>query len=640
MTRAPLRAVAVAACAVAFLVLASGVALGHANYVKSNPASDARLAKAPSEVRISFSETPDPAGSDIAVLDTQGTRKNGTTVASVTDEPNTLRTAVPNLPDGGYVVSWKARSAVDGHETQGAFAFVIGTGPLPSIPDIGPSSPPPAPLELAGRMLAFAGVAITLGAAFFVLFIWGGGERRRERWLITAGGGLLILGTLVLLAAYGLSAPPRLLLFLLLRAAAGVVAIGAAWLPDARVPADARREVIAFAGLAAGLWVTLVSHAAAIGEPLGIAADFIHVVAVSIWSGGVLALLVLAIPAQREPRVLGATVWRFSVTALVCVAVIVTTGTLQALGRLVLWEDLYETPYGIALLAKIVMLLALVSLGSLNLLVWGPRLRDGIAARGGLLRGVAIETVLFACVLGAAAFLTALPYPAQNNGVAYDQTQRVDGIRMELLVPTTNPGRNRYVVRVTQGLQPVTNAEQVSFRFTMVEHDMGVQDLIATERAPGEYVAEGSPTAMFGTWKVQTIVRLPGRLDISALFTVPIANNSGQIAQVLPIPAPPAAALYNMIVFSDPAQPQANAPVTINVVLVDAKGDPVQGKKVNATFDGPGTQAPIAATEDPANTGPGRYKVGVPALPAGGTWKITLAVGNEGSGVYTLEVAR
>ena len=614
--------------------------MAHANYVKSNPAADARLIKGPSEVRVSFSETPDPAGSDIAVLDVQGTRHSATQIAAATDEPNTLRVAVPDLPDGGYIVSWKARSAVDGHETQGAFAFVIGNGPLPSIPDIGPSSPPPAPLELAGRALTFAGIAITLGVAFFVLFIRPpveALERRRERWLITAGGVLLILGTGVLVAAYGTGAPGRLLLFTLLRGAAGAIAIAVAWTPLAP---DVRREVVAFAGLAAGLWATLVSHAAATADPKFIAYDFIHVVAISIWSGGVLSLLVMAIPAVADVRQLGATVWRFSLTALVCVGVIITTGTLQALDRLVLLEDLYETPYGLALLAKILMLLVLVALGATNLFIWGPRLRAGIAAKSRLVLSVGTETALFAAVLVATAFLTALAYPAQPNGVAFDQTQRVDGIRMELLLPSTNPGRNRYVVRVTQGLQPVTNAERVAFRFTMVEHDMGVTDIIATQRAPGEYVAEGSATAMFGTWKIQTIVRLPGRLDISALFTVPIANNSGQIAQVIPIPTPPAAPVYNMIVFADPATPQANAPISINVVLVDSKGDPVQGKKVSATFDGPGAQSPIAATEDPTQSGPGRYKVEVPALAAGGTWKVTLSVGSEGSGVYTLDVAK
>ena len=82
----------------------------------------------------------------------------------------------------------------------------------------------------------------------------------------------------------------------------------------------------------------------------------------------------------------------------------------------------------------------------------------------------------------------------------------------------------------------------------------------------------------------------------------------------------------------------AEAP--LNVVLIDAKGDPVQGKKITATFAGPAQQDPITATEDPANSGPGRYKIEIAALPAGGTWKVTLAVGSEGSGVYTLDVSR
>src|SRR2546428_5983020 len=145
--------------------------MARANYVKSNPASDARLAKSPSEVRISFSEPPDPRGSDIAVLDTTSARRDKADVTAVADEGNTIRVSVPALPDGGYLVSWKARSAVDGHETPGAFAFVIGSGPLPAIPDIGPSSPPPSALELAGRAISFAGIAVTLGIAFFALFI-------------------------------------------------------------------------------------------------------------------------------------------------------------------------------------------------------------------------------------------------------------------------------------------------------------------------------------------------------------------------------------------------------------------------------------------------------------------------------------
>jgi hypothetical protein len=162
---------------------------------------------------------------------------------------------------------------------------------------------------------------------------------------------------------------------------------------------------------------------------------------------------------------------------------------------------------------------------------------------------------------------------------------------------------------------------------------MGIQELDTTQRAPGEYVAEGSPTAMFGTWKLETIVRLAGRLDSRALFTVPIANNGGQLAQVVTIPP------YNVIAFADPSEPLAGAPVTVNMVLVDAKGDPVTGKVVTASFAGPSAQPPVTAKEDAATLGPGRYKIEVAGLDAG-TWKVTIAIGSEGAGVYTLEVAR
>src|SRR5207244_13658101 len=109
--------------------------------------------------------------------------------------------------------------------------------------------------------------------------------------------------------------------------------------------------------------------------------------------------------------------------------------------------------------------------------------------------------------------------PPQPTGAAFDETKHTSGLRVELRTATTLPGRNRFDVKVQQGLTPISGAEKVALRFTMVEHDMGEQELVATERAPGEYVAEGSPTAMLGTWKVQVIVRLAGRPDIAALFT-------------------------------------------------------------------------------------------------------------------------
>src|SRR5207245_11400107 len=132
-------------------VLLGGVADAHANYVRSNPASDARLVKAPTEVRVEFSEQPDPKGSELAVLDVAGKRVDKNDLAPSGD-PNGLRVSLQPIGEGGYLVSWTASSAVDGHTTKGAFAFAVGSAPLPALPDVGSAAaPPPSPLEVAGR---------------------------------------------------------------------------------------------------------------------------------------------------------------------------------------------------------------------------------------------------------------------------------------------------------------------------------------------------------------------------------------------------------------------------------------------------------------------------------------------------------
>jgi len=116
---------------------------------------------------------------------------------------------------------------------------------------------------------------------------------------------------------------------------------------------------------------------------------------------------------------------------------------------------------------------------------------------------------------------------------------------------------------------------------------------------------------------------------------VPISPAAGQDATTKILAVPP----YQLIVFAEPFQPQAGAPITINVVVVDAKGDPVVGKKVRATFDGPGTMAPLDGVENVAELGPGRYRFALPGLEAG-SWKVTISVDDTGSGVYELVVIR
>jgi len=654
------RLAVIVACVLGGAALLGGAAEAHANYVRSNPASDARLVKAPTEIRIEFSEPPDPKGSEIQVLDTNGVRHDKRDVG-LSGDPNGLRVSVDPIPDGGYLVAWTATSAVDGHTTKGNFAFVVGNGPLPPVPQVAEAAPPPSLLEIAGRALSYAGIALGLGTAFFVLFVAPSGiDPRRESWLLSVAGALIVAGSLALVADQGPKLPPRLGVMLAVRAFAGLVLAAVSVTPRLALmrPVAAiagggvmtigplatfrpRRMIALAAGIAAAMTATLVSHATALGSIKSMAFDFVHVLSVSVWTGGVVALLWCVLLVRRDDtaedaRALGAVVWRFSVTAMIATALLITAGVLQAFDRLVLINDLYETPYGVALAMKIVLVLVALAIGAFNLLRWGPRLRAGIRARTALVRDTVAETGIFVVIIVAASVLTAFAPPAQPSASAYDQTQHVGDLRLEMLVASGGAGRNTYVLRVHQGLAPVSGAEKVAFRFTMVEHDMGQQELVATERAAGEYVAEGSPTAMYGTWKIQTIVRLVGKEDVTTVFTVPVSAPTGggtTTAQVLTV------GRYTMIVFTDPATPQSGAPVTLYAVLIGADGNPVVGKQLRATFSGPSSQAPIDSTENAATLGPGRYKFDIAGLDAG-AWKVTLAVGNEGTGAYSLVVSR
>jgi len=627
------RAFASAAAVLIFGLVLGGSAGAHANYIRSNPAADARLLRPPTEVRVVFSEPPDARASRIEVLDTQGRRVDrGDTALS--DEENGLIVSLSEIDDGGYVVSWQVLSTVDGHTTRGSFVFAVGDAELPALPEVGEAYAPPRPLEIAGRAASFLGLALLVGGALFMLLVRqrpGSAEVRREQLFLAGGGALLVIGAVALLLEQGGQSPARLTSLLSLRGLVGVAVLAAAsFLAPRRL-----RFVALAAGIVGAITATLVSHAAATGQISEAILDVTHVLAATAWAGGVMAMVAVLLPSARsiDPVELGRLVGRFSTLALIAVALLVTTGTVQSFARLVLLQDLWETPYGLALLTKIALLFLALGLGALNLLLWGPRLRRRAAAaasRRGLTIGTAGETAAFAVILVATALLTALVPPAQPSGAGYDETRHVEGLRLQLLLASSGPGQNRYVLRLQDGITPITDAQRVAFRFTMIEHDMGENELVAEQRAPGEYSASGSATAMFGTWRIEAIVRLPERSDIRTTFEVPITAPTGPGAIAKVVPAPP----YSLVVFVDPPQPVAGAPLVLHVVVVDTAGEPVPGKTITVTFTGPATET-AQATE----TGPGRYEAAVAALGAG-SWTATIAIGTEGRGTYEFEVAR
>jgi copper transport protein len=97
--------------------------------------------------------------------------------------------------------------------------------------------------------------------------------------------------------------------------------------------------------------------------PLAVAADLLHLAAMTMWLGG-LALVAVSLARVALVAQLAAVLPRFSRVAFTCVVVLVITGTYQAWRELGSIAALTGTPLGRLLLIKLSLVAGLVGLGA------------------------------------------------------------------------------------------------------------------------------------------------------------------------------------------------------------------------------------------------------------------------------------
>ncbi|QBD78552.1 hypothetical protein EPA93_22170 [Ktedonosporobacter rubrisoli] len=423
--------------ALGILLLVPLTAYAHAQYLRSNPAANARLesGKPPTTVQVWFSEQIDPSFSKLEVFNKDRQRVDaGDSHIAPNDTYSLIISMRPGLPDGPYTVVFRNVSAEDGHEVQGSFSFVVGGGPLPA-----------ANADLLGaeqtandnfniwsilvRWLNYLGMAGLVGCIAFFFFVWrpaagqldefvGATELEKARQGVGARMQAIALWSLITLAVgwlafliyqasiAGGSAPWEIfsngalsaLLFKsrfgtvwLVRLALIIIASLMLWLSwttnhaDKKPGASARQWLLLFPGIAIMLTTSLNAHAAANKLAwLLVPADSLHLVGTSFWIGGVL-MLVLALPLAiralvpgtgDRTRLLAVLIPRFSTIAIISVAILVLTGLLQAFIHLGTLDALFTSSYGQALCIKLVLFIVLLGLGAFNLLKISPRMSD------------------------------------------------------------------------------------------------------------------------------------------------------------------------------------------------------------------------------------------------------------------------
>ena len=443
---------------VAAIFLAASTSLAHAKLVSSTPSAGEILTTSPSSVALEFSVRVQSRMSSISVKDRSGfSIAAGAIVES--DQGKLISVPLPELLPGSYRVEWRALSA-DDHMIEGNFEFSVGeasqavptgssdvdhSGMDHSAHEQAPSINWPQSLI---RWLIYIGMMLLTGGLGFRLFVLGSAARSerldaRLIWifagsaLLTISGLLaaLVLQTQMVTGSFGTSqamsvlretsfGPPWLLQIFGATVAFVLLIMASMW---KAIP----RQVALWAAFslshAALLGPSLSGHARAAWDEysLAILSDWLHMVAGSMWIGG-LAVLAFAIAKalgeadrQAAQASVSAIIKRFTNIAIPATVLLAITGLYNTWMHVESPSALVGTTYGLVLLVKVAISGVMIILGGINAFVLRPSIvteSDSGAEAGArrLFNSVRFEMLLAVIVLLLAAILAFLP-PAREH---------------------------------------------------------------------------------------------------------------------------------------------------------------------------------------------------------------------------------
>ncbi|MDE2484151.1 MAG: CopD family protein [candidate division NC10 bacterium] len=397
------------------LLLMAATAWGHAFPDHSEPRVGWALLTAPPRVRLWFDGMLEPAFSTIMVVNARHQQvDNGDGAVNPADH-TVLEASLPPLSPGQYRIVWSV-VAHDGHRTEGDLSFTIGPGSY----DRPRAASAPATLpQLLTRWLNFIGLSMLIGTLAFRLLLVRSVVLPRQEFetverplrRLEAGSFVLValasVGELILrtqmmsggrLAELNVTLPVVLLqthfgaVWLVRLGFVGL--LGLVWgLGRTTTPQSQRAIMLSLsAATVIALTTSLSGHAGDWGDlTMPVLIDWIHLVAVSIWIGGLFTFGFLfqrlAAPPGTEEEARGlVTIGRpFSRMAAYCVFTLLVAGLFNAWLQVGSLQPLVTTSYGLTLLVKVFLVGLVLALAAVNRYYFLPLLRDPDGARTQLL---------------------------------------------------------------------------------------------------------------------------------------------------------------------------------------------------------------------------------------------------------------
>jgi copper transport protein len=349
---------------------------------------------------------------------------------------------------GSYQVIWRV-AANDGHVSHGMIPFSvlppaaqpaarIEPPPIVDEHDTGTMAIGSAIGAIIARWVSFVSIFIVIGVIGFKSLILRkispkGGDLFSQMAATNAATFGIVASTGVLLAAMlkmnresadmpDVSLSAMLFgslwgLSLLLQIAGAIAGIIAFYYAN-KSPNKNAWFAATLAAIALAISPSLSSHASSTPQPfISIVADVIHIAAGSIWLGSLAVIMVVGVSAAlktpdsiRPGSRVASMINAFSPIALTCGGLIAFTGVIASVYHLKPFRSLWTTPYGAALIFKLIFVVLLFAAGAWNWRRMKPRL-TGDDAISPMRSFATLELLLATVVLGVTAILVALELP-------------------------------------------------------------------------------------------------------------------------------------------------------------------------------------------------------------------------------------
>jgi copper transport protein len=513
----------------------------HSVLIATEPGNDDVVAESPPRVLLRYDEPVESALGSIRVFDANGDRVDAETITR--PSPEEVAVAIEReLSRGTYTVTWRVISA-DSDPINGAFVFHVeapGAQPSGIAAQVLEGTPTIVSVFFTGgRFFDFALLLLCVGGITALALVLPSARRavvRRLYAILAACAGALVVVALLGIVFQGAAAggfglreaftwdvfssvaETRYGEASLIRAALAATVLVAA-LALRRTNGRDRTALLGLCVLVAGALVVTPSasgHASTVGA-LAVASDAAHVFAAAAWTGG-LGFVVLALVLSRSDRwpLAARAVPRFSMLAVGAVAVLLIAGTINGFLQVRTWSALWETTYGLLLLAKVGLVLPLLALGAYNNRYAVPRLREQVASRieqRRFLRAAGAELAIMVAVVAVTAVLVNAE-PARTELVMMHGSSEAtvamgNGVDCEVTADPGMAGRNEIHLMFSGHGGEAVELEEVTIAATLPDEEIGPFRYTArpVPGHHGEFVVENAQLPIPGEWQVRIEAR-------------------------------------------------------------------------------------------------------------------------------------